>query len=78
MLRYAPIFTIVVLLAIGVIARQTQKSILREKVSDDIGENEVRQSIINSREDIKLIAFLLAAILLMLGIIADILYMRGP
>jgi hypothetical protein len=35
-------------------------------------DDEVRQSIVHARQDVRLIAFLLMAILIMLGIIADL------
>jgi hypothetical protein len=34
-------------------------------------DDEVRQSVVHARQDLKLIAFLLGAIVLMLGVVAD-------
>jgi hypothetical protein len=43
----------------------------RKRVPEQVSDAEVRQSILHARQDLKLIAFLLAAILVMLGVIAD-------
>jgi hypothetical protein len=42
----------------------------REQVSP-VSDAEARQSVMHARQDVRLIAYLLAAILIMLGVIAD-------
>jgi hypothetical protein len=43
----------------------------RERPANLHGEDEIRQAIVFTRQDVRLIAFLLAGILVALGVIAD-------
>lgn len=65
-------FTVIAFFAIAAIGwfvnRANSKA--REHIVS-VDDSEVRQSVLHARQDIRLIAFLLAAILIMLGIIAD-------
>jgi hypothetical protein len=69
-LKDVPIFTIAAFLALIFIARGAPKETVKERahIPDD---SLVQHAIMASREDLKLIAFALMGILIMLGIIAD-------
>jgi hypothetical protein len=45
----------------------------RRRRPDSFDDNEVRQSVVHTRQDVRLIALLLGGIILMLGLIADVL-----
>jgi hypothetical protein len=68
-------FVLIAFLGLGLIAwwagRKSREDRRSRPASFD--DDEVRQSIIHTRQDVKLIAFLLGGILLMLGLVADIL-----
>lgn len=67
-------FTAISLGVLAVIAIWAAHDTGRERLRDhDFGDKLIRRSIVHGREDLKLIAFLLAGILVMLGVIADIL-----
>jgi hypothetical protein len=66
-------FTIIAILAVGTLAiwserQSNNEMILRPSSFDD---DLVRQSVIFARRELRLIAWVLAAILIVLGIIAD-------
>lgn len=65
-------FTAISLIAIFGIAWYLQRATGKERETvNSFDDDLVRQSVVFAREDLKLIAFVLAAILVMLGIIAD-------
>jgi hypothetical protein len=43
----------------------------RQNILSLVSDDEVRQSVLHARQDLKLIAFLLMAVVVMLGIVAD-------
>lgn len=43
----------------------------RRRAPEEVNDAELRQSILHARQDLKMIAFLLGAILVMLGVVAD-------
>jgi len=62
-------FTIIAIIAAGALARQTTREVIqRPAVFDD---ELVRQSVVFARQELRLISWVLASILVMLGIIAD-------
>ncbi len=67
-------FTTVAFLALAGIGWLAQRSEDRERLKPWLFDDDrVRQSIMFMRQDVRLIVYLLAAILVMLGIIADVL-----
>lgn len=65
-------FTVIALFAIAGTAFWSSRANDKERRSISTFDDDlIRQSIVFTRQDVKLIAFLLAAILAMLGIIAD-------
>ena len=65
-------FTLAALLALGAIGWLVGRANVRDRaIVAVLSDDEVRTAILHARQDIKLVAFMLGAILLMLGIIAD-------
>jgi len=65
-------FTIGAFIAVGLIGWWADRSNVKDRQHVlSIDDGEVRQSVLHARQDLKLIAFLMAAIVIMLGIIAD-------
>jgi hypothetical protein len=65
-------FTVIAFFAIAGIAAWSDRQATKEKERPfRFEEDLVQQSIVHAREDLRLIAFVLAALLIMLGIIAD-------
>jgi hypothetical protein len=65
-------FTTIAFFAIAGLAWLSQRSNEKERVGvASFSDEEVRQSICYAREDLRLVAYLLAAIFIMLGILAD-------
>jgi hypothetical protein len=65
-------FTIIAFFAIAGAAWLAQRSNEKERIGvGTFSEEEVRQSIVFVRQDMKLVAYALFAILVMLGVIAD-------
>lgn len=60
----------IALAAIGLLVGRTNEKDRNRSVTGS--DDEVRQSILHARQDLKLIAFLLGAILVMLGVLADV------
>ena len=68
----SPVSTMIAFLTIAGLAWLAQQSNEKERVSvASFSDEEVRQSICFARQDLRLVAYALAAILVMLGIIAD-------
>lgn len=65
--------TIIAIFAVGALAAWTERQSNKELVQRPFvfDDELVRQSVIFARQDLRLIAWVLAAILIMLGIIAD-------
>lgn len=65
-------FTVAALLAVSAVGYFVNRGLTKEKDAPRRFEDDtVRQSVVFARDDLKLIALLLAAILIMLGVIAD-------
>jgi hypothetical protein len=66
-------FTIGAIVILVVLAFYVDRynAIDRKREPEMVSDAEVRQSVLHARQDLKLIAFLLGAILVMLGVIAD-------
>jgi hypothetical protein len=66
-------FTIIACLAVSVLAWYAQRREAKERSVPDpkIDDDFVRQRVVYIREDVRLIAYLLMAIFVMLGVIAD-------
>ena len=65
-------FTILALLAVVALAWLAQSTLHKERAGTaTFSDQELRQSIFQARQDLRLIAYGIAAILVMLGIIAD-------
>jgi hypothetical protein len=65
-------FTLIAFAAIAGLAWVAQRSHSKEVAATvTVSDEEIRQSIYFARQDLRLIAYVLAAILVMLGIIAD-------
>jgi hypothetical protein len=65
-------FTVGAFIAITLIAWYVGRANVKDRaVVALLSDDEVRTAILHARQDVKLVAFMLAAILVMLGVIAD-------
>jgi hypothetical protein len=65
-------FTILAFIAVVGLAWVAQRTLDKERIGiATFSDEELRQSIFHARQDLRLIAYGIAAILVMLGIIAD-------
>jgi hypothetical protein len=65
-------FTIMAFIAVAGLGWSAQRTLDKERIGiATFSDEELRQSIVHSRQDLRLIAYGMAAIIVMLGIIAD-------
>jgi hypothetical protein len=65
-------FTLGACFAVGLIGWWADRCNIKDRQSVSLlSDDEVRQSVLHARQDLKLIAFLMMAIVVMLGVIAD-------
>lgn len=65
-------FTVIAFLLVGVIGWYADRMNVKDRSNIAIlSDDEVRSAILHTRQDVKFVAFLLGAIIVMLGIIAD-------
>jgi hypothetical protein len=65
-------FTVLGFIAVGLIGWYADRANIQDRQHVSlVSDEEARQSVLHARQDLKLIAFLLMAIIVMLGIVAD-------
>jgi hypothetical protein len=65
-------FTILACIGLALIGWYADRCNIQDRQNISlVSDEEVRQSVLHARQDLKLIAFLLMAIVVMLGIVAD-------